>query len=179
VIITGLDLSLTSTGIARLDDRDVSLHRAEPKKLAGHERLAWLLDEIHAWAGDADVAVIEGPSYGSTGGQQHERGGLWWAVAHRLWESLVPYAVVPPTSLKKYATGYGAGANSGKDKVLAAVVRRYPDVPVDGNDVCDAFVLAAMAADHYGFPLMQVPGGHRLTLQVIKWPAVTGVPQRF
>jgi crossover junction endodeoxyribonuclease RuvC len=172
VIITGLDLSLTSTGVARITDGDVLLHRIQPRKMTGHDRLDYLLKEVADWAGDADVVAIEGPSYGSTGGSQHERAGLWWLVAHNLWQSLVPYASVPPSNLKKYATGFGGGAKSGKDQVLAAVIRRYPDVPVDGNDVCDAFVLAAMAADHYGHPVGEAPKTHRAGLQAIAWPHV-------
>ena len=38
------------------------------------------------------------------------------------------------------ATGAGGGLKAGKDQVLAAVIRRYPDVPVDGNDQADALV---------------------------------------
>lgn len=171
MIIAGLDLSLTSTGLAVADHGDVRLHRIQPRKLAGHDRLNFLLDDISQVRG-ADLVVVEGPSYGSTGGSQHERAGLWWLVAHYLWLQHLPYAVVPPSVLKKYATGYGGGPKSGKDQVLAAVIRRYPDVPVDGNDVADALVLAAMAADQYGEALEPVPKLNRAALGSVTWPDI-------
>lgn len=170
MIVAGLDLSLTSTGVARIDGGSVHLERLQPKKLTGHERLEYLLGATRVTATIADLVVIEGPSYGSQGGSQHERAGLWWLVAHMLWTSRKPYAVVVPAGLKKYSSGKG---NSGKDQVLAAVIRRYRDIPVDGNDVADALVLAAMAADHYGFPLAEVPQVNRQALLAVTWPQLS------
>jgi crossover junction endodeoxyribonuclease RuvC len=175
--ITGLDLSLTSTGFAEIRHAcacgtEVKLATITPGKRTGHERLEYLFDEICNRAFAADLVVIEGPSYGSDYGKAHERAGLWWLIAHCLWRTSTPYAVVTPSQVKKYATGAGAGPKSGKDKVLAAVIRRYADVPVDGNDQADALVLAAMAADHYGDPLAQVPAGHKAALAAVNWPAL-------
>ncbi|NUS59160.1 MAG: hypothetical protein HOV66_30530, partial [Streptomycetaceae bacterium] len=73
--------------------------------------------------------------------------------------------------VKKYATGKG---NAGKDEVLAAVVRRYPDVEVSNNNEADALVLRAMGCDHLGQPLAVVPQTHRAALDKVAWPqAVT------
>jgi crossover junction endodeoxyribonuclease RuvC len=170
--ITGLDLSLTSTGFAAICGDKVELVTITPGKRTGHERLEYLFDEIRIRTFDADLVVIEGPSYGSDYGKAHERAGLWWLVAHVLWGARIPYVVVSPAQVKKYATGYGGGPKSGKDKVLAAVIRRYADVPVDGNDQADALVLAAMAADHYGDPLAAVPQANRAALAAVEWPAL-------
>lgn len=169
--IAGLDLSLTSTGVAEIHGIEVTLATITPGKRKGHDRLQYLFDEICSRIFDASLVVIEGPSYGSDYGKAHERAGLWWLVAHVLWGNQIPYVVITPTQVKKYATGYGGGPKSGKDKVLAAVVRRYADVPVDGNDQADALVLAAMAADHYGDPLAPVPAAHRAALTAVEWPA--------
>lgn len=176
--IAGLDLSLTSTGLARTSGPyDVALDRIQPGKRKGHERLEFLADEIFSRVAGMDVAVIEGPSYGSAGNSLHQLGGLWWMVAHGLWTTGIPYVVVTPTQVKKYATGYGGGPKSGKDQVLAAVIRRYPGVPVSGNDEADALVLAAIAADHYGMPLALVPKLNRAPLDVITgWPEPGIVP---
>jgi crossover junction endodeoxyribonuclease RuvC len=168
--LVGLDLSLTSTGVAAIGHHTARVTTITPGG-TGHPRLRKLLSGIWDHACRVDLAVIEGPSFGSKGGQQHERGGLWWLVAHMLWEAGIPYVVISPAQVKKYATGYGGGVKSGKDKVLAAVIRRYPDVPVDGNDQADALVLAAMAADHYGHPLAPVPQLNRGALATVKgWP---------
>jgi crossover junction endodeoxyribonuclease RuvC len=164
--VLGLDLSLTSTGMAVIGDGDVKLHRIQSAKLAGHERIDRLRGCVRTWAQDKTLVVIEGPSFGSPN-KQHELGGLWWIITRMLWRAGQPYAVVAPAQLKRYAAGKG---NAGKDEVLAAVVRRYPMADVDGNDVADALVLAAMGADHLGCPLATVPQAHRAVLAGVKWP---------
>lgn len=171
--IAGLDLSLTSTGFARVCGGEVALARIQPGKRKGHERLEFLAGEISVRVADAAVVVIEGPSYGSAGAGQHERAGLWWMTAHALWRAGTPYVVVTPSQVKKYACGTGSGPKAGKDQVLASVIRRYPSAPVDGNDQADALTLAAMGADFYGWPLADVPQVNRAALASVKgWPAV-------
>ena len=169
--ITGLDLSLTSTGIATIHGTSVRLDRIQPGRRDGHPRVDWIRAEIWGRIPDTTLAVIEGPSYGSDTGKQHERAGLWWIVTRMLWRAHIPYAVAAPSQVKKYATGTGGGPKSGKDQVLAAAIRRYPSVPVDGNDVADALILAAMGADHLGSPLAPVPQLNRTVLAAIHWPA--------
>jgi hypothetical protein len=172
VTVVGLDLSLSSTGVAvARSDLSVSADRIRPHpKLRGHERLGWLSARVGDFTGGACLVVVEGPSYGSKGGCAHERAGLWWLVTHRLWRAGVPTAVVAPASLKKYATGRG---NAGKDEVLAGVVRRFPGVAVDGNDEADAVVLAAMGADKLGFPPVPMPAAHREALVKVSWPELS------
>lgn len=169
--ICGLDLSLTSTGFARIAGGHAVVARLQPGKRKGHDRLQYLLGEILDRCDDAALVVIEGPSYGSTGGREHERGGLWWMVAHALWLRRVPYCVIPPAVLKKFAAGSG---NASKDLVLASVIRRYPAVPVDGNDTADALALAAAGAHWYGCPLAQVPLLQSAALSKAEWPALAG-----
>jgi crossover junction endodeoxyribonuclease RuvC len=172
--VVGLDLSLTSTGVAIICGTAVRLARIEPGDKGGdHARIDRIRSRVWELADGANLAVIEGPSYGSVTGKQHERAGLWWIVTRMLWRAGLPYAVVTPSQLKKYATGKGAGPASGKDKVLAVTVRRYPMADVDGNDVADALTLAAMAADHLGHPLATVPQAQRAVLAGVRWPAPT------
>src|ERR1035441_5412145 len=68
--ITGLDLSLTSTGFARICGGDTALARLRTLKRDGHGRLEFLLAEIACRVRDADLVVVEGPSYGSQAGQK-------------------------------------------------------------------------------------------------------------
>lgn len=167
--VTGLDLSLTSTGVARVLHSGAWAGRIRPGSRTGYGRLRFLAAEALNLARGTDLAVIEGPSYGSAAGQRghHECAGLWWHITYRLWAHGVPFAVVPPACLKQYATGRG---NAGKDQVLSAVIRRYPQVELDGNDQADALVLAAMGADHLGRPLTPVPQAHRAALAKVTWP---------
>jgi crossover junction endodeoxyribonuclease RuvC len=173
VTVLGLDLSLTSTGAAAIggftgSQADTTRLRPPPK-FKGHTRLLWLQNEIADLARDVPLVVVEGPSYASTGRGQHERAGLWWLVTHHLWATGVPLAVVPPSNLKRYATGKG---NAGKDDVLREVTKRFPWF-AGGNDEADALVLAAMGADHLGHPLTPMPATHRTALDGVDWPAPT------
>jgi hypothetical protein len=140
--------------------------RPAPKLGTGHERLQWLLGEIGDHTRGSDLCTLEGPSYGSPN-KQHAMGGLWWMVAHGLWRRGIPYAVVTPDQLKIYACGT---SRKDKDEVLAAVIRRYQGVEVNGNDEADALVLAAMAAHYLGSPLAPVPATHLRALTMVKWP---------
>ncbi len=164
--IYGLDLSLTSTGLAS------SLGWSEiikpPSKLRGHDRLAHLKAAILGRVNGAELVVVEGPSYGSQAGQSghHERAGLWWLITHALWKRDVPVAVAPPTTVKRFATGRG---NASKDQVLVACGRRFEWFD-SNNDASDAVWLAAMGADWFGQPMVPMPGAHRKSLDGVAWP---------
>ena len=80
-------------------------------------------------------------------------------------------AVIPPTSLKKYATGKGTAS---KDLVLTAAVRRFPDWPVEGNDEADALWAAAAGLDHLGYPVIDMPALNRSALDGMQWPDAMG-----
>lgn len=167
MIVVGLDLSLTSTGVARWNGIAYTTALVKPKaSLRGHERLAWILGDLRERTQDATLAVVEGPSYGSATQGVHERGGLWWMVTHQLWLWQIPTAVAPPASVKRYATGKG---NAQKDAVLTAVVRRFAEF--DGNnDAADALILAALGAEHLGHPIVPMPQTHRDALPGVAWP---------
>ncbi|WP_211355193.1 hypothetical protein [Blastococcus colisei] len=133
----------------------------------GLPRLRWIRDAVQDNVGDETaLVVVEGLAYSRTTGKAAERAGLWHLVVERL-DGVVPWAQVPPTARAKYATGKG---NAAKDAVLAAVVRRFPDVEVTGNDQADALVLAAMGLDHLGHPPVVVPAAHRVSLGAVVWP---------
>lgn len=169
--IVGLDLSLSATGIAEISGGHArTWHLKVPG--AGHERMDSILALVAEAVASADVVAVEGPSYGSgTNGRQsghHERAGLWWLVTHTLLRgSGTPYAVIPPASCKKFASGKG---NCGKADMLIAAIRRMPGVDVKDDNEADALWLAAMAADHYGSPLVVMPQAQRAALEAVTWP---------
>jgi crossover junction endodeoxyribonuclease RuvC len=174
--IVGLDLSLTSTGVAYVNvgadhAPDVQLDRWQPKS-RGHLRLDYLVEQAAKAVAGATLVMLEGPAYGSAAGARqsghHERAGLWWLVAHQVWRGHAPLVVVPPNVRAMYATGKG---NAGKDDVLAAVIRRYPQAEVMGNDQADALVMAAMGARHLGLALEPaLPETHKRALDKLEWP---------
>lgn len=170
--VVGIDLSLTSTGLADSQGRS---HRIQTKAIHGVpetvERLDLIANTVMGFAmavDDLSLAVVEGPSYSSTGGQQHTRGGLWWIAATRLVEVAAPILVVTPGQLKMYATGNGG---AGKDAVLAAAIKRYPAHDITGNDVADAVVLAAIGARLLGHPIEDsLPQSHLRALAKLALP---------
>jgi crossover junction endodeoxyribonuclease RuvC len=173
-LVAGIDLSLTSTGVV-LSIGHMHRVRSKGKRddtlTVRNTRLNVIADTVVALAATADLAVVEQPAYGQPGGSVHDRAGLWWLVVSRLHDLGVPVAEASPTARAKYATGKGGGPSASKDAVLAAVVRRFPDWDVTGNDVADALVLCAMGRDHLGAPLADIPALHRDALLKVAWPA--------
>lgn len=157
-IYVGLDLSLTSTGVAIIHDGHATVQRitSKPAKDATTDDNAARIDDlvhriVHAVPNSEHTTVaVEGPSFGSKGSAVHTLGGVWWAVRIALHQLGIDVVIAAPSVVKRYATGNG---NASKDAVLAAVVRRYFNVDVTGNDEADALVLAAIAARLGGDPI--------------------------
>lgn len=137
--VTGLDLSLTATGIATA----AGTFLVKPKT-SGVERLNEFYGRALALAPGADIAVIESYSFGSRYGRE-AMGALGGVVRLALYKERVPFVVVPPNCLKKFATGRG---DASKDKMLAAAVRFCPEI--EDNNEADAWWLRQMGLFHYG-----------------------------
>jgi crossover junction endodeoxyribonuclease RuvC len=166
----GIDLSLTSPGLAMWNGEKVytKLLSSKPRatgpvvekkggKLARMEtyqdklwRFRCLTADIEMWVPNTATVYLEGPSYGSVGRATHDIDGNWWALFTRLYDRGNIVHVIAPSVLKQYATGSG---NAAKDKVMAAVIKRYPDIDVINNDVADAVALLAIGMRMAGTPL--------------------------
>lgn len=156
--VIGLDLSLKSTGLCQGTEMDViRCHDS----IRSHERITYLWEHISDWTRFADLVVIEGPSFGSASlGGHEEMAWLRGHVMQRLWVAGTPFAVVPPSSLKMFATGNGS---ADKDAMLVAAEACTGPItgPVKPSayDMADAFWLAAMGRYALaGFPAGT--GGH-------------------
>lgn len=181
--VLGLDMSLTSTGLALA--RDGKLVRTANVKTAGkrddslsdrHRRLRKI--EAHVvqfmqWDWQSlDLAVIEAPSFGSVGGSSHDRSGLWWMVVDLMlgqWD--IPVVAVAPKTRAKYITGSG---NADKSDVLKAARDQYDSEPwvIENHDQADAAGLAAMGARYLGEPLEdEITAAQEAAFKVVKaWP---------
>lgn len=163
--VIGLDLSLTATGLAEVQDGEVvttyrvkSAGKKDDNLAAREERLSSLADQIIEWVlegDDPDLVVIESPAYGAKFGSPHDRSGLWWMVVKALRREGFPIATVAPMSRAKYGTGRG---NARKPDVLEAVRVNYgPYVAspygIPDDNVADAILLAAMGARILGDPV--------------------------
>jgi Holliday junction resolvasome RuvABC endonuclease subunit len=156
----GLDLSLTSTGTA-INGATGRVHFKE----RGYERLALIRDAILGivLVHQPAIVVAEGYSFGSPQ-QAHYIGELGGVVRLALWEHGIPFAVVPPTCLKKFATGKG---NAKKDEVLAAAIRTFGFAGCQ-NDEADAWILREMGLAYMG--LRPTTKARQEVLDKVEWP---------
>lgn len=165
--VVGLDLSLTATGIALPDGHLLTL--APGKGLRGVARLhdirAAAFTLIAPYA--TTLVTIEGPAYSrALGAGHHEAAGLWWLIVYELTARGIPHAVVPPTSLKKYATGRG---NATKPDMRMALYQRA-DLDLRDDNQVDAAWLRYAGLDALGHPVVDLPKAHRDTLTKVAWP---------
>lgn len=183
----GLDLSLTSTGVAW--SRGGEIVQVERVRTSGsrdatlpqrRDRLNGILQRLHRIIidGDPELVVVEAPSFGSQHGSAHDRSGLWWLVMDMLCD-LTQYrvATVSPQGRAKYATGKG---RADKQEVFDAVCSTYGHFsPVrkvqrlgwrQGNDMADAVLLAAMGSRRLGHPIEQVSEAQYQAYIAADWP---------
>jgi Holliday junction resolvasome RuvABC endonuclease subunit len=161
--VVGLDLSMTATGIAWADGTTYTV----ATKATGDRRLVAIQDEV-ARAVDGyhiDLVVIEDlPTHAKAAGIT---GMVHGAVRAQLLRLDVPYALVTPASLKKYATGRG---NAGNPDMAVAAFKRGDREFRDDNQ-CDAWWLRAAGLDHLGQPVAPLPAAQRAALVAVAWPA--------
>jgi crossover junction endodeoxyribonuclease RuvC len=163
--VAGVDLSLSKTGVALLDhetrwDLNTSTIPTKPHPKGDLWALWQRMDTIRAAVCTAvhgsSLVVIEGPSFASVGSASKDLMGLWWLVYDGLVDQRHFIVVVPPSSLKKWATGKG---NAGKPQVAIGVDRTFPQAvfgadlsKCDDNEL-DAVGLAGMGAQALNLPV--------------------------
>jgi Holliday junction resolvasome RuvABC endonuclease subunit len=186
----GLDLSLTSTGMS--DGRQQRVTQTAP----GHcmeARLDRLVKRARRfvagtddWSQEADLVVVEAGAFSRNMQTSHEElAALRHMVRHAVWQLDIPFALVPPSTLKLYTAGHGKAT---KAQMVRAVAARHgmdlSGVMVkDGRyDMADAFALAAMGYAWANRPLATVgPPPPRASLMAVPWPAAShpdSIPER-
>lgn len=180
--VIGLDLSLTSTGMS--DGLERRVVRTSPADGVYEARLDRIECELRRFLVGRNrpapgLVVMEGPSFRSKGPGHEELAGVRAVVRRRLWRDGIPFAIVPPRSLKAYVTGNG---NASKAEMVSELDRRYMTgfsgiLVKDGRyDMADAFGLAAMGYERVGLPLScrfltePVAQSHAGILAKIEWP---------
>ena len=174
--ILALDLSLTAPGYCLGDDCGTI---KVPASMRGMRRLDHIRAAVHSLTRKpflstrtCELVVIEGYSYGSKGASVVNIGELGGVVRLALWDDHMPYVEIPPSCMKRYATGKG---NASKDDVLQAGVMRSGHTFTD-NNACDAWWLHQCALAHYcpDHPLLvKVPKTHLDGLAKVAWVEVS------
>lgn len=169
--VIGLDLSLTSTGVALPDGET---YRIRTRQADGDRRLLVIRDRI---VRDLDtyrpeLAVVEDLP-------RHAMGAGVTAMVHgvvraALAERRIPYALVVPATLKAFACDHGRAT---KEQLAAAAYLAAGVEFADdrGGDQCDAWWLRAAGHEALGKPLFGLPEKQRERLRKVSWPARGGV----
>jgi crossover junction endodeoxyribonuclease RuvC len=183
--VVGIDLSLTATGIVALTDGDhvpavrlVGSTGSKDATLAEQSRRhselsAEIIGTVYG-RGESflrpTMVVIEGPALGNprnSDTSSWRRAGVWWQVVQTLVDDQVPVVSVPPSVLKKFATGKG---NAAKTAVALAVQREWPEVILSDDNICDALGLAMVGAAKLGLDCgFRVTVPRREVLGKIDW----------
>jgi len=161
--VLGIDPSLAATGIA-LPDGGLTL--AGGAAALGDERLRSIYDVVVSAATlqRAQLAMIEDlPTHAHGAGKTAMVQGV---VRLALLQTGVPYALVVPATLKKFATGSG---NAGKPDLRMALYKRTGVDERDDNLV-DAAWLRFAGLDWLGHPPVDLPKTQRAALAKITWP---------
>lgn len=137
----GLDLSLTETGVCTLSGSSYSAAVIKPGAKKFEPRLRHIRDEVsRRLDGDFDMVAIEGYAYGARN-KLPDLGELGGTIRLLLHEKRVPFVVVPPNTLKLFATGKG---NGGKDLMMLGIYKTWK-VEFTNNNEADAYALARYA----------------------------------
>jgi len=142
----GIDQSYTGFGLALLGHDEVhtvlgkfesAKYGTGPGRLLDIER--WLTRELSV-LDTVEHVCLEGYANGAKFGREIA-GELGYAVKRTLYLLGMPYNVVPPTSVKKFATGKGTAK---KNEMLLAVYKRW-GIEFSNDNLADAYTLAEIA----------------------------------
>jgi crossover junction endodeoxyribonuclease RuvC len=173
--VLGIDISLTSTGLAvyhrgglALTDVVTSKGKRDDTLRDRAARIRRISDEVADWywpeQGQTALVVVEAPALGAKGGSTWDRAGLWWHIMGRLQTRGMPVAECNPITLKVWATN---DRQADKAAVAAAIARRTT-VPLASSDAVDALALAMLGAHKLGW--IDGPQYAVDRLAKVKWP---------
>jgi len=188
--IVGLDLSLTSTGIAVLtpcangvrpirlrsvgeDGRrdDDYQRRSRRVRAQASAVLRTVMDATDG--GHIALVVLEGPIYaGKLLPSYFDRAGLFHGVYGAFDARDVPIAVIPNNTGHQFVTGRARPADSKKSDIVEEAAKWWPNGPrVHNSDEADALGLAVMGAMHLGHkPPFWPRARHYNAIASASWP---------
>jgi len=164
--ILGLDPSLKSFGVCYPDGSTRTLEPPEKwpnvRKVGFHQQhLGAILDEVKP-----QIVALEDYTRQRNSASTIQLAELGGVVRLLLHQKGYRCAFINPSTLKSYVTGKRA-----KEELTKAITdhanRTFPT-----SDEADAWALAGMASDAYGFPWYRVPDKQRQALKKVKWPAL-------
>ena len=163
-VVIGIDLSLTSTGIAYPDGSVEAYHPLTAGRTNhGMDRICEIRDYVRAVVlahRDLELVVMESLAYAA---HDTERIGAQLAGLVRacLFDLNIPFLLVAPNTLKKYATGKG---NADKYTVMRHADKRL-GYEGSSTDEADALWLRAIGWALLGVAVTDLPDTHTEALK--------------
>ncbi|MCP1355068.1 hypothetical protein [Aneurinibacillus migulanus] len=137
----GLDLSTKTGRVALSPSGEVLEHIEIHHKLDDPSKMNLMVFDALFGLTKDDFVALEGFSYGSRGKSVDKQYGIGWLVRVELWKREIPFTIVAPSSLKKFA---GAKGNAKKDALAIEIYKRW-NYEHPSDNVRDAYVLAQIA----------------------------------
>lgn len=140
-MIYALDLSLSATGWAISEgDGPVEFGTFPKSKYADDQRRGEIAAHVFSKIPDPPIieplVIIENFAFGAVN-KAHDIGMLHGVIRYGLYRRGIPYLLVAPGQVKKFATGKG---NSEKNLVIRAVFQRF-GIEADDDNAADAVTL--------------------------------------
>lgn len=177
MIVLGIDPSLTSTGLAYREDGKVKAYCIGNPKLKGVERVAFIRNAVGKAIDRFNPAFIalEGYALGYRGKSNiiFDIGELGGALKLLILERGIDILLVPPTSLKIFATGSGRPKGKGKEPVMLAIEQRL-GVKFSTSDQYDAAGLLVMGESYHKKDLKISLRGRSVALAAHERKALNG-----
>ena len=149
----GIDPSLSATGVVMINEEGVIAEERLINTYTEHyicieQRLLDIMDSIIFLSGVMKLryVYVEAMPYLSKGGAIFERCGLLYLITTFLFKREIPFKMIPPTTLKKWAVGKG---NADKKMMMEKSGERWGIKFTDDN-ICDAYNLAQMCRADQG-----------------------------
>lgn len=164
--VVALDLSIRATGRAWPDGTLATLTTSpDDPDDARVDSIAYRIGDDLDALGLVDLVAIEAGVYRSQAA--FVLGMLHRAVRTECRARGIPYLLVPPASVKTYATGKG---NCTKGDIRVELYKRTGRDIRDDNQA-DAWALRALVLDLLGWPVLELPKTHRRALDKLAVPA--------
>lgn len=157
--VAGLDLSLNATGVATPAGEALTIR----PQTTGMARLAVIETAVVQECTGADLVIIEGYAQGSPY-RAHALGEVGGVVRLALWRAGIEWLAVPPTRLKKYASGNGKADKA----VMLAAARERLGYRGWSHDEADAWVARAFGLALLGQPVAELPKAHTEAVPVVR-----------
>lgn len=166
-VVIGFDLSLRNTGIAHADGTTETYKpNSDGTTNYGMDRLCEIRDYVGRVCNMTlylELVIVEALAFDAHD-TKREQAMLAGLVRQFLFTNQIPFLLVAPNTLKKYATGNG---QAGKVEVFKAAQKR---LGYDGTsfDEADALWLRAIGWDLLGQPVVEVPHTHDVALKGLR-----------